>query len=148
MARIALYAALFTVIVGGVMAWYAFRTPKGIPGTMAVTAYIDPEAPAKAGCVRHLTLVVTVLNTVATPATITAVRFLAGKSTSLDAHLSPRRIGGDKQVVLRFDVGAVYARLRAHRVGRSITRVEVHDGAGIRYRSPVALNSDARICGR
>ena len=148
MTRIALYAAAFTVIVGGVMAWYAFKTPEGIPGSMAVTAYIDPEVPAKAGCVRRVTLVVTVLNTASKPATVSAVRFLAGERASLDAHLSPRRIGGDKQVVLRFDVGGIYARLRAQRVARSITRVEVRDGAGIRYRSPVALNTDARICGQ
>lgn len=148
MTRIALYAAAFTLIAGGVMAWYAFKAPEGIPGSMSLTAYVDPEAPAKPGCVRRLTLVVTVLNTASKPATISAVRFLAGKRTSLDAHVAPRHIGGDKQVVLKFDVSGVYARLRAQRIARSITRVEVRDGAGIRYRSPVALNSDARICGQ
>jgi hypothetical protein len=149
MTRLALIAAVFTVIVGGVLSWYAFFKPaEGIPGSMVVTAYVDPAAAAKRGCVRRLELVVTVLNTSREPATIEAVRFLAGRGTRLDADVSRRRLGAEKQVTLKFEVAPVYRRLRAQRVARSITRVEVRDGAGIRYRSRVALNSDAPICGQ
>jgi len=149
MTRIALAAAAFSLIVGGVMAWYAFfKKPEGLParGSMVMTAYIDPEAAAKLGCSRRLPLVVTVLNTARKPVAISSLRFLAGRRTSLDADVSPRRVGAKKQVVLRFDVAPLYARLRAQRIARSITRVELRDGAGFRYRSPVALNSNARIC--
>jgi len=149
MTRIALAAAAFSLIVGGVMAWYAFfKKPEGLParGSMVMTAYIDPEAAAKPGCSRRLPLVVTVLNTARKPVAISSLRFLAGRRTSLDADVSPRRVGAKKQVVLRFDVAPLYARLRAQRIARSITRVELRDGAGLRYRSPVALNSKARIC--
>lgn len=149
MTRIALGAAAFSLIVGGVMAWYAFfKKPEGLParGSMVMTAYIDPEAATKPGCARRLPLVVTVLNTARKPVAISSLRFLAGRRTSLDADVSPRRVGAKKQVVLRFDVAALYARLRAQRIARSITRVELRDGAGFRYRSPVALNSNARIC--
>jgi hypothetical protein len=151
MTRIVLAAAAFTVIVGGLMAWYAFKKPEGLPptGSMVMTAYIDPPAAAaQPACVRRLPLVVTALNTGRKPVTITSLRFLAGKRTSLDADISRRRVGAKKQIVLRFDVAPLYARLRAQRIARSITRVELRDGAGFRYRSSVALNSNARICGQ
>jgi hypothetical protein len=150
MTRIALAAAAFSLIVGGVMAWYAFfKKPEGLPprGSMVMTAYIDPEVAARPGCARRLPLVVTVLNTACKPVAISSLRFLAGRRTSLDADVSPRRVGAKKQVALRFDVAALYARLRARRIARSITRVELRDGAGFRYRSPVALNFDGRVCG-
>jgi hypothetical protein len=151
MTRIALSAAAFSLVVGGVMAWYAFfKKPEGLPaqGTMVMTAYIDPAAAAKPGCARRLPLVVTTLNMGRKPVTITSLRFLAGKRTNIDADIARRRVAAKKQVVLRFDVAALYARLRARRIARSITRVELRDVAGFRYRSRVALNSDVRICGQ
>lgn len=146
--RLALFTAVFTVVVGGLLAWYAFKPTDSVPASrLAITAYIDPAASSRGGCVRRLDLVVTVRNTAIKPAKIAAIRFLAGSRASFDARVGPRRLGGDRQIVLRFDVAPVYARLRAQRIGRSITHVEVRDGEGIRHRRPVGLNSDARICG-